>query len=137
MFDRKGKNQRNKRMRFMAGVLAVTLTVTNPFPGVPDVASGAQRETEQKLPTGGVMEVITEPVVRVLSEGSVAGNTIRSIRPELSQYDWDCYSNDYYYSKLSTKERQLYERLDAACGELLTSSGTAAAYEVNSGIINT
>ena len=53
MFDRKGKNQRNKRMRFMAGVLAVTLTVTNPFPGVPDVASGAQRETEQKLPKIG------------------------------------------------------------------------------------
>lgn len=120
-------------MRFMAGVLAAALTVTTPFSGMPDVAFGAQQETEQKLPTGGVMENVTEPIVRVLSEGSVAGNTTRSIRPELAQYDWDCYSSDYYYSKLSTKEQQLYERLDAACGELLTSSGTAAAYEVNTG----
>lgn len=130
---RNKKKQKNKKMRFFAGVLAVVLTVTALFPGVSDVAYGAQCETDQKRPTGGVMEFVTEPVISVISEGSTGGMMLQSIRPELAQYDWDCYSSDYYYSKLSVKEQQLYERLDAACGELLTSSGTAAAYEVKSG----
>ena len=55
-------------MRFFAGVLAVVLTVTALFPGISDVAYGAQCETDQKRPTGGVMEFVTEPVISVISE---------------------------------------------------------------------
>lgn len=117
-------------LKFAAGVLAAVLTVTAPFSGVSDVAYGASRMAGQEIPTGGVIEFVEEPVVRVISEGGGSGASLKSIRSELAPYDWDCYSNDYYYSKLSAKEQQLYERLDAACGELLTSSGVAASYQV-------
>lgn len=124
-------------MRFVAGMMAAVLTVAAPFEQTPDIVFGAQREADQKLPADGLTEPVTEQIVRVLSDGTGAAdgtNTLRSIRPEIAQYDWDCYSSDYYYSKLSTKEQQLYERLDAACGELLTSPTlNAASYEVNSG----
>lgn len=123
-----GTEQLQKRLRFAAGVLAAVLTVTAPFAGVSDVAFGASHMAGQELPAGGAMELVEEPVVRVISEGGRA--SLKSIRSELAQYDWDCYSNDYYYSRLSAKERQLYERLDAACGELLTSSEAAATYQV-------
>ena len=120
--------------RLMAGALAAVLTLTAPFAGMSAVTSGAQLETEQTLPTGGAGGIVTEQIVRVLSDGTGGGSMLRSIRPELSRYDyWDCYSNDYYYSKLSAKEQLLYEDLDAACGELLQSSDLdAASYEVNS-----
>lgn len=123
---KKKKKQNMTQQRFAAGMLAVVLTVTALFSGASDVALAAGRE----LPTGGRIEFATESIVKVISEGSSSGPTLKSIRPELAQYDWDCYSNDYYYSKLSSKERQLYERLDAACGELLTLSGAAATYQV-------
>lgn len=132
MYRKMKKKQRNKRIRFAAGVLAVMLTVAAPFEGMSGEAFGAQLETDQTLPTGGLMEFVTETIDSECPDAASGTNALRSIRPELCQYDWDCYSNDYYYSKLSTKEQQLYERLDAACGELLTSSGVnATTYEVN------
>lgn len=144
MFDRdlkvcdwKKKNKKNARIA--AGMLAVALTGITLFPGTPDVTYGAQLaadtlQIDDSLPQGGLMETVTEPMVSVISDGTRAMNRLRSIGPELRQYDWDCYSSDYYYSKLSTKEQQLYERLDAACGELLTSEElNAASYKVRSG----
>lgn len=128
MYNRK-KKQNMKQLRFAAGMLAAVLTVTAPFSGASDVALGASRTAAREAPTGGRMEFVTEPIVKVLSEGSGKA-ALRSIRPELVQYDWDCYSSDYYYSKLQAKEQQLYERLDAACGELLTASIAAAVYQV-------
>lgn len=144
MFDRdlkvcdwKKKNKKNARIA--AGMLAVALTGITLFPGTPDVTYGAQLaaddlQIDDSLPRGGLMETVTEPMVSVISDGTRAMNRLRSIGSELRQYDWDCYSSDYYYSKLSTKEQQLYERLDAACGELLTSEElNAASYKVRSG----
>lgn len=119
-------------MRFAAGVIAAALAVT----ALPqDVVSAAGREPDPALPTGGLMEFVTEQAEHVSSDDTsdhtYETNTLRSIRPELRQYEWDCYSSDYYYSKLSAKEQLLYERLDAACGELLTSPiVNASSYEV-------
>ena len=118
-------------MRVLAAALAVTLTVAAPFEGMTALVFGAQDTAEQAMPVGGVIAPVTESVVRVISDGTQSTNTLRTVRPEVGQYEWDCYSNDYYYSKLSEKERRLYERLDAACGKLLTSSTEQAAlYEV-------
>lgn len=115
----------------LAAVLAAALTVAAPFEGMSAVAFGAQQGIKQELPSGGVIGPVTESVVRVVSDGTQTKNTLRSIRPELRQYDWDCYSNDYYYSKLSAKEQLLYERLDAACAELLTTADAEVPlYEV-------
>lgn len=133
--NRKKQGIQNPSRRFcsraLAAALVAALTVTAPFDGMQAVAFGAQKEAASEMPTGGVIEPVTESVVRVISDGTPASNTLRSVRPEVSQYDWDCYSNDYYYSKLSEKEQQLYERLDAACGKLLTSATEEASlYEV-------
>lgn len=120
-------------MRFAAGVIAAALAVT----ALPqDVVSAAGREPDPALSTGGLMEFVTEQAEHVSSDDTsdhtYETNTLRSIRPELRQYDWDCYSNDYYYSKLSAKEQLLYERLDAVCGELLTSPDVnAETYKPN------
>lgn len=120
-------------MRFAAGVIAAALAVT----ALPqDVVSAAGREPDPALSTGGLMEFVTEQAEHVSSDDTsdhtYETNTLRSIRPELRQYDWDCYSNDYYYSKLSAKEQLLYERLDAVCGEFLTSPDVnAETYKPN------
>ena len=120
-------------MRFAAGLIAAALAVT----ALPqDVVSAAGREPDPALSTGGLMEFVTEQAEHVSSDDTsdhtYETNTLRSIRPELRQYDWDCYSNDYYYSKLSAKEQLLYERLDAVCGELLTSPDVnAETYKPN------
>ena len=117
-----------------AGLLAGVLAVAAPFGDAPLVASGAQQEVLLDCPAGGVMETVSESVVRVLSDGTQETNTLLSIRPEHQVYGWDCYSSDYYYSKLSAREKLLYERLDAACGKLLVSSQLeAASYEITSG----
>ena len=136
MFKMHNNNRRRKRkkcMRFAAGVIAAALAVT----ALPqDVVSAAGREPDPALSTGGLMEFVTEQAEHVSSDDTsdhtYETNTLRSIRPELRQYDWDCYSNDYYYSKLSAKEQLLYERLDAVCGELLTSPDVnAETYKPN------
>lgn len=139
--DRVTKNRTG--LRLATGVLIVILTLSAPFFGLSGSAFAAQREAEQQMPTGGITEPVIERIVSVISDGS-NGNaendtdnsrtTLKSIRPELRQYDWDCYSSDYYYSKLSAKERQLYEQMDAVCGKMLTSETIAASiYKVESG----
>lgn len=135
MYLKKWKKQKIKGMRIAAGILTVALTVAAPFEGVPEQVFGAQWDTTvQALPSGGLIEAVTLQVTPVASGVTAGANELRSIRPQLRQYDWDCYSNDYYYSKLSTKEQQLYERLDAACGELLTSSSAdAESYNIKGG----
>lgn len=80
------------------------------------------------------IDFATEVVVEVDSDKAAEQTAqLCSIRPELQQYEWDGYSSDYYYSKLSAKEQLLYERLDAVCGELLSSAKQAAeTYKVKS-----
>lgn len=132
---RKMNSRRRKKSqkRMTAGMLAAALAAAVLFQTPPKVVSGAQREEALEYPAGGVMETVTESIVATLSDGQQTVSSLRSVRPELCQYDWDCYSNDYYYSKLSAKEQLLYERLDAACGELLTSADVdAETYEVTS-----
>lgn len=124
--------KKKKLTRIFAGCLAVVLTAAVPMQAEPLSVLGAQTVTESDLPKDGAIEFVTERIESVISEGSSRG--LRSITPSLQQYEWDCYSSDYYYSKLTAKEQLLYERLDAVCGELLASSdANAAAYEVNSG----
>lgn len=128
-------NRENKWKSCCAGLLALALTVSvlPPATALADTAQDAVAETNTVHT--GLSEYVEEPVVRVISDGTEGsdgtGNTLRSIRPELQVYEWDCYSNDYYYSKLSEREQLLYEQMDALCGELLTSQSLAAAtYEV-------
>ena len=113
-------------MRLATGALALILTASALFWQVPDVTLGAQRETEPILPAGGLTGFIIETVDDSVSEETDRIYSLRSIRSELSGNDWDCYGTDYYYSKLSAKEQRFYERLDALCLELLTSSGVDA-----------
>ncbi len=116
----------------LSGVLALALAVTAPLEGAMIFASGAQTDAQAGAETkNGRIDFVAEEISRVVSEGG--GASFRSITASLRQYEADCYSSDYYYSKLPAKEQLLYERLDAACGELLTGTGNAATYEVNSG----
>ena len=144
MFDRDLKvcdlkKKKKKNRHIAAGMLAVALAGTTLFSGTSGVAYAAQLsadtlQMDDSLPRGGLMEMVTEEIAGVISDGTQVSNRLRSITPELRQYDWDCYSSDYYYSRLSTKEQQLYERVAAACGELLTSEElNAASYKVRSG----
>lgn len=122
------KKQNRKGMRLTAALLAGVLFFTGPLTE-PVTTAFAAEKTTAPLPTGGIIPFTTEKAVA--SEEAGGSSTLFSIRPELRQYDWDCYSNDYYFSKLTAKEQLLYERLDAACGELLTSSSAnAMEYEV-------
>lgn len=125
--------RKNKGKQFCSGLLAAALAVSVlPVAGNP-VNTKAATATESVFATQtGQMAFTQEQVLRVISDGSdETGSTLRSIRSELQQYDWDCYSNDYYYSKLTQKERLLYERMDAVCGQMLSSESLAAAkYEV-------
>ena len=110
----------------LAGVLTVSAVVAEPL----TVVAGAQKE-DVTLPSGGLIGFTTERAVHVASDDAGGSSTLKSIRPQLRQYDWDGYSSDYYYSKLSAKEQLLYERLDAACGELLTSQTVnAETYQI-------
>ena len=125
------KKNKARWKKLCAGLLTAALTGTV----LPPVYASAGTDTAH-VPTGGLMEFVEEPVVRVLSDdmndAETDTKTLRSIRQELRVYEWDCYSNDYYYSKLTESEQRLYEQMDAACGELLTSSSLAAEkYEVN------
>lgn len=129
MQNKNGQNRRFWRIRWMMGILMAVLTAVITV-GTEGVVWAAQ--TASTLPTGGMIAWTVEQVDDDCSDVESGVFSLRSIRPELSRYDWDCYSNDYYYSKLSAKERQLYERLDAACGALLTSSGAdACTYQVD------
>lgn len=124
-----------------SGILALALTATAPFDGAPMPVSAAQSDRNADPQTNvnvaakanaqadGMIDFVTEEVTQVVSEG---GASFRSMPASMRQYEADCYSNDYYYSKLSGKEQLLYERLDAACGALLTGTGNAATYKVNS-----
>lgn len=122
--------KKKKLARFAAGLLAFTLSVPMQAELLPVL--GAQRAAGSEAPADGTIDFVTEHIETVISEGGSAG--LRSSIPSLQQYEWDCYSSDYYYSKLTSKEQLLYERLDAVCGELLASaSANAASYEVKSG----
>lgn len=129
MQNKHWQNRRFWRVRLMTGILTAALTAVMAA-GAGDAARAA--ETAPVLPADDMIAWTVEQVDDDCRDAGTGAFSLRSIRPELAQYDWDCYSSDYYYSKLSAKERQLYERLDAACGELLTSPGAdACAYKVN------
>lgn len=130
--------KRKKLKGLFSGMLAVTLAVTAPFGGAVPV-SGAQQSAEadaafcarkKEARAQGTMDFVTERIAQVVSEGG--GASFRSIRESLRQYEWDCYSSDYYYGRLTGKEQLLYERLDAVCGELLAGRDAAATYKVKS-----
>ena len=131
------KQMKNHWKQICAGLLtaALTGTVLPPQTVYADTEPVAAPEVSAVT---GRMEFEEAAVIRVISDGSSGSqadgtaNTLRSVREQLRQYDWDCYSNDYYYSKLTQQERLLYERMDAVCGQLLGSDSlTAATYEVN------
>ena len=109
------KKQNRMGIRLTAAVLAGVLFLTGPLTE-PVTTAFAAEKTTAPLPTGGIIPFTTEKAVALEEAGG--SRTLFGIRPELRQYDWDCYSNDYYYSKLSEEEQQLYEGLDAVCGEL-------------------
>ena len=134
----KNKNQmKNHWKQICAGLLTAALTGTVLPPQT--VYADAEPVTAPEVSAvTGRMEFEEAAVIRVISDGNSGSqtdgtaNTLRSVREQLWQYDWDCYSNDYYYSKLTQQERLLYERMDAVCGQLLGSDSlTAATYEVN------
>lgn len=117
-----------KSRQLTAGVLAVIMMVTTYAQHMPDVTYAAVRREEQILPVGGLMDVIVETVedVDTPEAGSAYSLQSISVRSALTKDDWDCYGTDYYYSKLSAEEQRFYERLDAACAELLVSPGLDA-----------
>lgn len=131
------KQMKNHWKQLCAGLLTAALTGTV----LPPQAIYANTEpvaAPEVSAVTGWMEFEEAAVIRVISDGNSGSqangtiNTLRSVREQLWQYDWDCYSNDYYYSKLTQQERLLYERMDAVCGQLLGSDSlTAATYEVN------
>ena len=131
------KQMKNHWKQICAGLLTAALTGTV-LPPQTVYANTEPVTIPEVSAVTGRMEFEEAAVIRVISDGSSGSqadgtaNTLRSVREQLWQYDWDCYSNDYYYSKLTQQERLLYERLDAVCGQLLGSDSLAAAtYEVN------
>ncbi len=121
--------------RWIAGCMTAALLVTM----VPQTEVEASDQTsvaaaDEQLPTGGALAFTEAQIVGTLTDHAASktgGTRLQSIRSSLSVYDWDCYSSDYYYSKLTEAEREFYERMDAACGQLLTSSVSAEQYEVS------
>lgn len=131
------KQMKNHWKQICAGLLTAALTGTV-LPPQTVYANTEPVTTPEVSAVTGRMEFEEAAVIRVISDGNSGSqangtaNTLRSVREQLWQYDWDCYSNDYYYSKLTQQERLLYERMDAVCGQLLGSDSlTAATYEVN------
>ena len=131
------KQMKNHWKQICAGLLTAALTGTV-LPPQTVYADTEPVTTPEVSAVTGRLEFEEAAVIRVISDGSSGSqangtaNTLRSVREQLWQYDWDCYSNDYYYSKLTQQERLLYERMDAVCGQLLGSESLAAAtYEVN------
>lgn len=131
------KQMKNHWKQLCAGLLTAALTGTVLPPQAVYANTEPVAAPEVSAVTGW-MEFEEAAVIRVISDGNSGSqangtvNTLRSVREQLWQYDWDCYSNDYYYSKLTQQERLLYERMDAVCGQLLGSDSLAAAtYEVN------
>ena len=131
------KQMKNHWKQICAGLLTAALTGTVLPPQTVYADTEPVIAPEVSAVTGR-MEFEEAAVIRVISDGNSGSqangtaNTLRSVREQLWQYDWDCYSNDYYYSKLTQQERLLYERMDAVCGQLLGSDSlTAATYEVN------
>lgn len=131
------KQMKNHWKQICAGLLTAALTGTV-LPPQTVYANTEPVTTPEVSAVTGRMEFEEAAVIRVISDGNSGSqangtaNTLRSVREQLWQYDWDCYSNDYYYSKLTQQERLLYERMDAVCGQLLGSDSLAAAtYEVN------
>ena len=131
------KQMKNHWKQICAGLLTAALTGTV-LPPQTVYANTEPVTTPEVSAVTGRMEFEEAAVIRVISDGSSGSqadgtaNTLRSVREQLWQYDWDCYSNDYYYSKMTQQERLLYERMDAVCGQLLGSDSLAAAtYEVN------
>ena len=131
------KQMKNNWKQICAGLLTAALTGTV-LPPQTVYADTEPVATPEVSAVTGRMEFEEAAVIRVISDGNSGSqadgtaNTLRSVREQLRQYDWDCYSNDYYYSKLTQQERLLYERMDAVCGQLLGSDSlTAATYEVN------
>lgn len=131
------KQMKNHWKQICAGLLTAALTGTV-LPPQTVYANTEPVTTPEVSAVTGRMEFEEAAVIRVISDGNSGSqangtaNTLRSVREQLWQYDWDCYSNDYYYSKLTQQERLLYERMDAVCGQLLGSDSlVAATYEVN------
>lgn len=131
------KQMKNHWKQICAGLLTAALTGTVLPPQTVYANTEPVAAPEVSAVTGW-MDFEEAAVIRVISDGNSGSqadgtaNTLRSVREQLWQYDWDCYSNDYYYSKLTQQERLLYERMDAVCGQLLGSDSLAAAtYEVN------
>ena len=131
------KQMKNHWKQLCAGLLTAALTGTVLPPQTVYANTEPVAAPEVSAVTGW-MEFEEAAVIRVISDGNSGSqangtvNTLRSVREQLWQYDWDCYSNDYYYSKLTQQERLLYERMDAVCGQLLGSDSlTAAKYEIN------
>lgn len=121
--------KKKKLKGICSGALALALAVTAPFDGALP-AWGAQQPAgvrEADAPAAGTIGFVMEQIAEVVSEG---GASLRSVTASVRQYEADCYSTDFYYSKLSPKEQLLYERLDAVCGALLTGTANAATYEV-------
>lgn len=137
MKNKNKKQMKNHWKQICAGLLTAALTGTV-LPPQTVYADTEPVTTPEVSAVTGRMEFEEAAVIRVISDGSSGSqangtaNTLRSVREQLWQYDWDCYSNDYYYSKLTQQERLLYERMDAVCGQLIGSDSLAAAtYEVN------
>lgn len=128
---------KNRWKQICAGLLVAALTGTV-LPSQTVLADTESVAAADISAVTGLMEFVEAPVIRIIPDDSSesqtdgASNTLRSVRAQLRQYDWDGYSNDYYYSKMTQKERLLYERMDAVCGQLLASDSLAAAkYEIS------
>lgn len=128
-------NAHMRNRKIVAGILAAAMTMTLVAPAdetfAANVAAQILQKVQEDLPAGGVMEPEILRVESVIAPVRYQNNAaLKAVTPALQQYDWDCYSTDYYYSRLTEKQRQLYERLDAACGELLNGAADAAQYKV-------
>jgi hypothetical protein len=127
MYQKGWLKKKKQKVRVLAAALAFVLGAS--LPELP--VYGAVYDTQAGENVNGTIGFVTEKVAEVADAGD--GNALCSVTAALRQYDWDCYSNDYYYGRLSAKEQLLYERLDAACGELLTTNKDAASYHLSSG----
>ena len=127
---------KHKAGKVAAAVLVVIMMVTTYAQHMPEMTCAAVHRAEQMLPVTGLMHVTIETVEDVDAPETGRTDVLQSIsvRSALTKDDWDCYGTDYYYSKLSAEEQRFYERLDAACAELLVSPGLDAQMYTVSGV---
>ena len=127
---------KHKAGKVAAAVLVVIMMATTYAQHMPEMTCAAVHRAEQMLPVTGLMHVTIETVEDVDAPETGRTDVLQSIsvRSALTKDDWDCYGTDYYYSKLSAEEQRFYERLDAACAELLVSPGLDAQMYTVSGV---